>query len=346
MTLADFRLWFEPHLSQTAHDFTNQSKRMPDRDLADLITHTGHIILGDGKRVRPYLCSLMAMKARQASRDVIAIYCALELFHAFCLIHDDIIDHGDKRHGVATLNARHEQFLHHHKRAGDRRHIANAEALLVGDLLISFVFNLLNQYNGTQKRRVLELFYDMAQRVILGQMLDVDTTTRLDVSKDIIEQKMRLKTAEYTFVYPLRIGCVLSNRTGPEVDSFCDTFGTALGLAYQIQDDLLDILPNTKTKKSIFSDIREGQHTLLTYHVLHHGKQAHKKMLQQSWGNQNVDFAVLLRIFHESGAIVFAEKEIEQHLNRAKLALAKIDFAQKTRSELEVLVHYIAKRSS
>jgi geranylgeranyl diphosphate synthase type I len=342
MTIDAFRTWFQPYLAQTTHNFIAQAKLVPDRDLQLIIEHTEKLILANGKRIRPYLCRVMY---NSKSENAVLIYLAFELFHTFCLIHDDVIDHGHLRHGEPTLHEFFKNMAKEQKREGEIAHIAQAQAILVGDLLINFVFSLVNQYDRANARRVKELFYAMANRVVLGQMCDVDGTTRTKASKRFIETKMQLKTAEYTFIFPLRIGYALTNEKNPAIDSFCQLFGTDLGQAFQIQDDLLDILPGDNAQKSSFSDIREGQHTLLTYYVFQSGSPDQKKTLRHYWRSNAINESALLTIFYDSGAIDYAKRRIKTHIDQAKEQLSRVKLPSETINELNDLVTYIANRS-
>jgi geranylgeranyl diphosphate synthase type I len=342
MTIEAFRTWFHPFLTQITHEFIAQAKYIPDRDLQSLIEHTEKLILSNGKRVRPYLCRVMCQTNNE---EMASMYVGFELFHSFCLIHDDVIDHGKLRHGVLTLHEFFRALAEKQRRHGDITNIADAQAILVGDLLINFVFSRVNRHEGTNSRRVKELFYMMANRVVLGQMCDVDSTTRNKVSRRFIETKMQLKTAEYTFIYPLTIGHALTGNEYPAIYTFCHDFGTALGQAFQIQDDLFDILPGKSAQKSTFSDIREGQHTLHSYKVLESVSPAQKKALRHFGRSDDIDSDALLTVFKESGAIAYATGEINSHISKAKELVSNVDLVHETKQELSDLVSYIAKRS-
>jgi geranylgeranyl diphosphate synthase type I len=282
----------------------------------------------------------------ETSEDGVAIYCALELFHAFCLIHDDVIDHGEIRHGVPTHQTYYLKLMQKEKREGDLVHIAASQAIMVGDLLYNYVFNLIHAYRGEGREEVFALFCEMAQGVMIGQMLDVDATTRNRVSKRFLEAKMKRKTAEYSFVYPLRIGQALNGREDKRIDAFCRRFGTALGLAFQIQDDLLDTLPKGKLGRSSFTDVREGQHTLLSYYICQSGSREQKKTLAEFWRSEITNPDRLTDLFLSSGAIAFAQNQIQHYVDQAKHNLYNAPLSPTAVEELKELLDYIANRSS
>ena len=106
----------------------------------------------------------------------------------------------------------------------------------------------------------------MVYEVTVGQMIDVDITTRKKISKKLLDQKTYLKTAGYSFIKPLQIGAALAGKNTKKVEKFCKEFGLAMGIAFQAQDDLLDITSNEKQlQKTTSLDKSQNQHTYFTY---------------------------------------------------------------------------------
>ncbi len=116
-------------------------------------------------------------------------------------------------------------------------------------------------------------------------------------------------------------------------------------MAFQIQDDLLDILPSEENKKSSFSDIKEGQHTLLTNHIFHTGTPSQKRALRQAWRKSAVDKEALQAVFYDAGAIDEAEKKIKKYLQHAHKLLETTTLSATIKGSLSDLMTYIAKRS-
>ncbi|HVM90401.1 MAG TPA: polyprenyl synthetase family protein, partial [Verrucomicrobiae bacterium] len=241
-----FKKRFDPVLRRLLVRKTKEMSRLTaDRHVAEVIGHAGKLLLSGGKRVRPYLAWL-AYREAGGKKDVLEILAGLELFHAFALVHDDIMDRGMERHGVATT----------HRLYGD------GQAILLGDLLFNWAYELIAP---TPAR---DVFARMVDEVILGQMLDVDAVNRKKVSEQFLEEKMRLKTASYTFVRPMQFGVALAQgekRKAQRMMEFCERFGWPLGLAFQIQDDLLDLVGDAKTLgKRTMNDVSEGQKTVFS----------------------------------------------------------------------------------
>jgi F0F1-type ATP synthase alpha subunit len=176
-------------------------------------------------------------------------------------------------HGFASFEAelgeRVTRELKKEKRNGDFVHIGNSQAILLGDGLFTWsqeILNLNTDFDQKIMQNVKIHFYEMFDEVGVGQMIDVDIATRHNVSKELIDEKIRLKTAGYSFIKPLQIGASLAGRETNEVEKFCKEFGLRMGIAFQTQDDLLDITSNEKQlQKTTSSDKSQNQHTYFTY---------------------------------------------------------------------------------
>ncbi len=220
-----------------------------DEQVLSYINHTGELIRGGGKRFRPYLCALMYDACGgKKQNDILPAGLAIELFHTFALIHDDIIDHGNVRRGIPTMHITVREILKRHSRTGDIDHVADGQAMLVGDLVYLWVFDVFHtlSFSEEQKRKAFQYLTRMINEVIVGEMIDVDMTTRDTVRDELIYQKTVLKTATYTFVRPMQIGVVLAGGNAG-IETCCEKFGEALGVAFQIQDDLFDLTLSKET---------------------------------------------------------------------------------------------------
>ena len=257
--LNEFKKTFDPILKEYLDKkIATFSKNVNDPFILDLVHYPQKLVVGGGKRIRPYIAYLMyvAMGGRE-EKKALEFFVSLELFHNFALIHDDIMDKGSVRHDVQTIHEYVKEKLQEEKRIGDLNHIGNSQAILLGDLLLAWAFSVFDEVNfNKDKLRSAKIFFNkMANDVILGQIIDIDITTRSDIPKELIDKKDKLKTASYTFIRPLQIGAALIN-VDKSTEQFCEELGLNLGLAFQIQDDLLDA-ENTQTKKEAIKKIEE-----------------------------------------------------------------------------------------
>jgi geranylgeranyl diphosphate synthase type I len=188
----------------------------------------------------------------------------------------------------------------------------------------------------------------MIDDVMIGQLLDVDIMTRHRTDIRRIDEKMRLKTASYTFVRPMQIGAALAG-TDARTDRFCEDFGTAVGMAFQIQDDLLDVTARSRTlKKTVFSDLRDHQHTVLTQYVFDHGAPAHRRKLRTYFGSPvpESERQHVRDLFTSSGAIAFAQRRIDACFSRAMRTLRSASLRAETERDLSELLAYLRHRQS
>lgn len=281
-----FKEKFDPYLIEYLNTKTRDiSKYTKDAYILDYINYVKKITIVGGKRIRPYIAFLMyeALGGKEIE-NVLKLLVSLELFHSFCLVHDDIMDKADLRHGVPTAHKYIKDKLNKEKRLNDLKHTGNSQAILLGDLLFSWsqeIMNLNTEFNQSTMHKVKTFYYEMVDEVSIGQMIDVDITTRKTVSKELIDEKTRLKTAGYSFIKPLQIGAALAGRETNEVEKFCKEFGLGMGIAFQTQDDLLDITSDEKQlQKTTSSDKSQNQHTYFTYFK---SLEAGKKIIEKNF---------------------------------------------------------------
>jgi len=263
-----FDHYLKGYLNKKIGNIANYTK---DPSILNYIKYIKKIILAGGKRIRPYIASLTyeALGGKERERTL-KLLVFLELFHSFCLVHDDIMDKASLRHNVSTIHKYILDMLSQQKRLNDLKHTGNSVSILAGDLLFNWsqeILNLNTEFNQKIMQKVKTLFYEMTDEVIVGQMIDVDITTRSKVSKDLIDEKTRLKTAGYSFIKPLQIGAALSTKENIDIQKFCFDFGLTMGIAFQTQDDLLDITSSTKQLgKTTSLDEPNRQRTYFSYY--------------------------------------------------------------------------------
>jgi len=308
------------------------------------VHHAASLIKNGGKRVRPYICFLTYFtELGRDQEEALKGGIALELFHTFALIHDDVIDQGKERHGIATI---HEYILEKTEKypRGDKKRVSEGMALLAGDLVFSWAHEAVRETNVSE---VQKIFFKMIEEIVAGQMLDVSFTLRYEVDLKMIMRKNELKTAMYSFVNPMLIGAAFakSNTRVP----FYKELGLLLGQAFQIQDDLLDVIGTRKdTGKTSFIDIEDGQHTLLTQYIFEQGKTRDKEILLSFFGKllDNQSRKVLLRLFKETGAISHAEEQVSKLLSRSQDIITSSDLKIEDKKRWISFVQILDKRKS
>lgn len=341
--LRAFRKTFQPLLERFLRGKEAQGRRVThDPAVRGYAAYAAKLVVHGGKRIRPYLADILYRAAGgREVRRARETWVGLELFHAFALIHDDIMDEGEHRHGLRTMHVEASARLKNARRLGDLSRAGESQGILAGDLLFNWAQELMSKDERTRK-----IFMHMVDEVIYGQMIDVDLSTRRAASSRAIMEKMRLKTAGYTFVRPMQIGVALAGKRAG-LDRFCERFGMPLGLAFQIQDDLLDLTASSaETGKTVFSDLTKRQHTLVTRYVEERGTRGQRAELSRLMGRRlsEKDRPRITALFTASGAFSYCGRLVRRHLETAECVLAKERLPKKEKTELHDLIVSLRNR--
>ena len=255
-------------VEEVLREFLNHKEQAaPGPEMAPLFA-TLRRLLASGKRLRAQLC-VAGWHAddggHRTSSMATAAAAALELFQAFALIHDDVMDASDTRRGRPSA---HRALSAAYTAGGGRRSRSDAHgrsaAVLLGDLALVWSDELL--HGGVDPgalARILPFVADMRNELVYGQYLDLLSTDRLSGNIDTALRVARYKTAKYTVERPLHIGAALAG-AGPEILEACSAFALPLGEAFQLRDDLLGVFGDpAETGKPVGDDIREGKATVL-----------------------------------------------------------------------------------
>lgn len=348
--LKQFKEIFDPILNNFVDKKIEEfQKNTKDPFVKDFVLYSKNLITGGGKRIRPYITYLSYKSfGGKNEKEIMNILVSLELFHNFCLIHDDVIDKGKTRHGQKTIHEFVHEKLLKDKRIGNLEHIANSQAILIGDVIYSWLTELFFENKNLKNLGIAKkCFYKMIDEVTMGQIIDVDLVGRDNPSLDLIEEKTRLKTSRYSFVRPMQIGAILVNPNYGQ-DDFFEILGTKLGIAFQMQDDLLDIIGNqNKIQKTPLLDIAQHQHTFFTNYVLQNGNQHQKKYLNEVFGKEILGKEDRIRkIFIESGAIDQGKKIIDQNFNEAEKLIQNSSLQEEFKQKFLELILLIKERQS
>lgn len=257
MNYVQYREDFSLVFSGTLRELVEGARQVvPEPTILDtLLQATLEVGVAGGKRIRPYLANLAARSAGSQVATQNLEEC-LELIHLFALIHDDIMDRSDVRHGSPTIHARVRDEL-----GSDH---ANWQAMLMGDLVYTWAWQRLTSDSNLQP--ALAEVSRLLQEVVLGQALDLDASLHAVLSPSQFATKTLLKTARYSVVGPMRAGFAVAHR--PDLFSFAEDFGMAVGYAFQLQDDYLDLFQeNEVLGKPGGLDVAHHQHTSVTQAV-------------------------------------------------------------------------------
>ncbi len=251
-----------------------------------------------GKRHRPLIALAGCLVVGGDMNKAISSAAAIEHFHTAALIHDDIADEAELRRGEPCLHLSEGLGL----------------ALNMGDLGLSLVNGtVINDptLDDAVKVRVVTELIEMTRRTIEGQAMDIGWArdARYDITPEDYLIMATHKTAHYSGAVPLAVGAIVGGGTEAQIEGLRN-FGLDTGLAFQIQDDLLNLIGEEEsTKKDFRSDITEGKRTLVVVHALHHGTEQQRARLVEILSNKEKDpdaLAEAVEIMQETGSIEYA----------------------------------------
>lgn len=308
-----------------------QTALKEDELVAEALGHCRDLVLAGGKRLRAAFMYYGYIGAGGTDKErILDTTVSVELIHAFLLVHDDIIDRDEMRHGVPTLHKRYADFGKKFFPQMDTEHFGNSIAIIMGDMLYAFGNDVIFK-SGFEKERVFEALsclQNIVAYTVVGQARDIYMEYKGEATEQEILQMYHNKTAKYTVEGPLHLGAILGGASKELLKDLSD-YSLPLGVAFQIQDDILGIFGSEKViGKPVGSDIQEGKITLLVSRALRNGSLDQKKRLKHilSLGEalQEKEIEEFRTLLRETGALESCEKEAEVLIEKGKVALEKM----------------------
>lgn len=283
-------------------------------------------LLHGGKRLRPMLFLLCARsKKNYSSEKSLPLATALELIHTASLVHDDILDNAKKRRGVETLNSKYGSQI----------------SVLVGDYLFARAFQIVAENNyGDEVSLTLS---KLIKNLCIGEILQ---DRKLFVIPTLSEyySRINLKTAFFLSTC-CKLGGIISGLEKSDVENLAN-YGTSLGLAFQIVDDLLDFFGEEKiTGKAVGGDLKSGVITLPIIRALQAGKNSEilKKIIVKDKISDE-DIKTAIEIVSETDAVEYCKNRAASHINCARLDLPN-DIEQPVKVSLEQIADFVINRN-
>jgi geranylgeranyl diphosphate synthase type II len=255
-----------------------------------------------GKRLRPILCLMGYELFDSKTESALPAALAIEVFHNFTLVHDDIMDNAPLRRGKATVYQKWNMPV----------------AILVGDLMMIKAVDFIRESQSKQINEMLTVFLATAREVCEGQQLDMNFETQVQVSLDAYIEMITLKTAVLIGA-SLKIGALAANASLADANHLYE-FGKNIGIAFQIQDDLLDCFGNdSNTGKQVGGDIAANKKTLLYIELLSSVHKDDRTLLDTLSSEQNMEIKIqeTLKLYKKYQIKAFAEQQKQQYLDRA-----------------------------
>lgn len=282
-----------------------------------------YILTLGGKRLRPILVLIGADVFGKDPENALDAALALEVFHNFTLLHDDIMDAAPLRRNKQTV---HQKWN------------VNT-AILSGDAMLILSYKLLESYKGATYKKLMCLFNETALQVCEGQQHDIDFEKLAEVSEAAYIEMIRLKTSVLVAA-ALKMGAIIADAHKDDAQKMYD-FGLHLGIAFQLQDDYLDVYGNPETfGKQVGGDIIENKKTYLYIQALKKGTEKDKKTLLELYAsslkNNDQKINQVKEIFKTTGADIETKNAIKSYTEKAFSILETLDLDRTKKSALRL----------
>jgi len=292
----------------------------------------GHLIVNGGKRLRPYMviksCQILGGKTSTAMLAASAV----EMVHNFTLVHDDIMDNDEMRHGVPTV----------HKKFG------MPVAILAGDVLFSKAFQIISnsKLSGNAMTQLISRLAKACVEVCEGQLFDIKMAEEEKIPSQSEYIKMIGKKTAALFDVSCAMGAICATNNTKDISNL-SSFGKNLGIAFQITDDLIGVMGDPKiTKKPVGNDLREGKKSLPILMAIKSAKGKNKKIILKAFGNPKAsknDLKKAVEVIRALGIEENVRNQALKYAERAEKSLSK--YSGQSKKELVELLDFVVKRS-
>ncbi|MBA4448384.1 MAG: polyprenyl synthetase family protein [Nitrosopumilaceae archaeon] len=292
----------------------------------------GHLIVHGGKRLRPYMvirsCQILGGKTSNAMPAASAV----EMVHNFTLVHDDIMDNDEMRHGVPTTHRKYGMPV----------------AILAGDVLFSKAYQVISdtKLSPIATTHLISRLAKACVDVCEGQLLDVKMAEERKIPTQSQYIEMIGKKTAALFDVSCAMGAICATNKVKDISNL-SSFGRNLGIAFQITDDLIGVMGDPKiTKKPVGNDLREGKKSLPILMAIKLAKGKDKKIILKAFGNSKIsrnDLNKAVDVIRSLGIEDSVRKQALKYAEKAEKSLSKYSGSAKT--ELVALLDFVVKRS-
>lgn len=302
-----------------------------DRQPSSLYDPIRYVLSLGGKRIRPVLMMLSYGLWRDDAERILMPACAIETYHNYTLLHDDLMDNADVRRGQPTVH---------------RRWDANT-AILSGDSMLVVAYQRMAQCDAGKLPEVLNLFTETALEIGEGQQYDMDFEHRNDVTEAEYIEMIRLKTS-VLLACAMKIGAILADAPARDADLLY-RFGEQMGLAFQLQDDLLDVYGDPAIfGKAIGGDITSNKKTYMLINAMLRADDRQRAELSRWIAATDFDraekIAAVTAIYDEIGIRGLCEELIEKYFAESEKLLAQVAVPEERKTELRRYAAAMMKR--
>lgn len=302
-----------------------------DRKPSSLYEPIRYVLSMGGKRIRPTLMLMAYNLYKENPEHILMNAIALETYHNYTLLHDDLMDNADMRRGHLTV----------HKKWN-----ANT-AILSGDSMLVLAYERMAQCEAKHLQEVLHLFTTTALEIGEGQQYDMEFETRDDVKEEEYIEMIRLKTS-VLLACALKIGAILADAPAEDADNLYK-FGEQIGLAFQLQDDYLDVYGDPMVfGKEIGGDITSNKKTYMLINAFNHANDTQRAELQQWVSAKAFDrkekVQAVTRLYNEIGIDKMAQNKIAFYFEQSKKYLDAVNVPTERKKVLAKYAQKMMKR--
>lgn len=290
-----------------------------------------YVLSMGGKRIRPTLMLMSYNLYCDDPEKILMNAIALETYHNYTLLHDDLMDNADMRRGKLTVHKKWD---------------ANT-AILSGDSMLVLAYERMAQCDAKHLQSVLHLFTETALEIGEGQQYDMEFETRDDVREEEYIEMIRLKTS-VLLACALKIGAILADASKADADNLYK-FGEQIGLAFQLQDDYLDVYGDPKVfGKEIGGDITSNKKTYMLINAFNHANAEQRKELERWISAKSFDrkekVEAVTRLYNEIGIDKMAQDKIAYYFEQSKKYLDAVSVPAEKKAELQGYAQKMMKR--
>ncbi|MBS1268959.1 MAG: Geranylgeranyl diphosphate synthase [Nitrosopumilus sp.] len=292
----------------------------------------GHLIIHGGKRLRPYMVIRSCQIVGGKSSNAMSAASAVEMVHNFSLVHDDIMDNDEMRHGVPTVHKKYGMPL----------------AILAGDVLFSKAFQIISdsKLSSSATTQLVSRLAKACVDICEGQLLDVKMAEGKKIPSQTEYITMIGKKTAALFDVSCAMGAICASNKNNDILNL-SSFGRNLGIAFQITDDLIGVMGDPKiTKKPVGNDLREGKKSLPILMAIKLSKGKEKKVILNAFGNSKAtkkDLNEAVDVIRSLGIEESVRKQAQKYSEKAEKSLSK--YSGSAKSELIALLDFVVKRS-
>lgn len=308
-----------------------------DRKPESLYAPIKYVLSLGGKRIRPTLMMLSYNLYKDDVENILPAACAIETYHNYTLLHDDLMDNALLRRGHQTVHVKWD---------------ANT-AILSGDsMLVTAYQQMQNPYktmgNPNAIIPVLDLFTETALEIGEGQQYDMDFENRMDVKEEEYIEMIRLKTS-VLLACAMKIGAILADAPEEDANNLYK-FGELMGLAFQLQDDFLDVYGDTKIfGKAIGGDITSNKKTYMLINACNLANDEQRKELNHWLSLKEFDakekIDAVTRLYNEIGIDKLAQRKMEEYYEQSRKFLDAVNIPEPRKEELRKYAAQMMKRN-